>query len=241
MKKPVIGIITSLILFPLISCGGPKTYTVTWLNYDETVLETDTKVNKGDTPSYDGATPTKPSDETYAYDFVGWEPELTNVSKDVTYVATFNAVRLHKVRFLNYDNSPLYEAVIREDEIPQYKGTEPTKEEDLVNTYSFNGWTPEIGNITEDTAYVATYLAIPIVYYHVTFVNYDDSVLYEVEVREGREAIYQGETPTKPDDDEFKYEFEGWDKDLTSINAEVTAKATFKYIAKEPWGPIIWD
>ena len=77
-------------------------------------------------------------------------------------------------------------------------------------------------------------------YYHVTFVNYDDSVLYEVDVLEGTEAIYSGETPIKPEDDEFTYEFKGWDQDLTNIQAEMTTKAEYTYVAKENWGSIIW-
>ena len=77
-------------------------------------------------------------------------------------------------------------------------------------------------------------------YYHVTFINYDDSVLYEVDVLEGTEAIYSGETPIKPEDDEFVYEFKGWDQDLTNIQAEMTTKAEYSYTAKENWGSIIW-
>ena len=77
-------------------------------------------------------------------------------------------------------------------------------------------------------------------YYHVTFVNYDDSVLYEVDVLEGSEAIYSGETPIKPEDDEFTYEFKGWDQDLTNIQMEMTTKAEYSYTAKENWGSIIW-
>ena len=77
-------------------------------------------------------------------------------------------------------------------------------------------------------------------YYHVTFINYDDSVLYEVDVLEGTEAIYSGETPIKPEDDEFVYEFVGGDQDLTNIQAEMTTKAEYSYTDKENWGSIIW-
>ena len=76
--------------------------------------------------------------------------------------------------------------------------------------------------------------------YHVTFVNYDDSVLYETDVLAGSEATYVGETPTKPDDDEFTYEFKEWDKDLSSISGDVTTKAVYTAKGKEGWGPIIW-
>ena len=81
---------------------------------------------------------------------------------------------------------------------------------------------------------------IPVTYYHVTFVNYDESVLYEAEVEKGNEAIYRGETPTKEEDDEFTYEFDGWDKELTNIQSDTTFVATFKPVAKENWGSIHW-
>ena len=77
-------------------------------------------------------------------------------------------------------------------------------------------------------------------YHHVVFQNYDETVLYEVDVEEGHEAIYGGETPIKPEDDEFTYEFIGWDKDLTNILADVTTVAQYGYTAKENWGSIIW-
>ncbi len=77
-------------------------------------------------------------------------------------------------------------------------------------------------------------------YYHVTFVNYDDSLLYETDVLKGNDAEYKGETPVKPEDDEFTYEFVGWDKELTNIQSETTFKAEYKLIAKEGWGSIIW-
>ena len=77
-------------------------------------------------------------------------------------------------------------------------------------------------------------------YHHVVFQNYDETVLYEVDVEEGHEAIYGGETPIKPEDDEFTYEFTGWDKDLTNILADVTTVAQYGYTAKENWGSIIW-
>ena len=77
-------------------------------------------------------------------------------------------------------------------------------------------------------------------YYHVTFVNYDDSLLYEVDVKEGETATYVGETPTKPEDDEFTYEFSGWDKDLDNILSDLTTKAMYDAISKEGWSSIIW-
>ena len=79
-------------------------------------------------------------------------------------------------------------------------------------------------------------------YYHVVFQNYDETVLLEIDVLEGNEAVYSGETPTKPEDDEFTYEFEKWDQEdnLKVVTSDVTTKAVFTPTAKENWGPIIW-
>lgn len=72
-----------------------STATVTWKNYDGTVLETDSDVPVGTTPTYDGATPTRATDETYAYYFKGWDKEISPVNGDITYTATYEQTRFY--------------------------------------------------------------------------------------------------------------------------------------------------
>ena len=76
-----------------------------------------------------------------------------------------------------------------------------------------------------------------------TFLNYDDTFLYETMVFEGKEAKYSGKTPTRETElktDDFYYEFAGWDPDISCITSDLITHATFNYVAKENWGPIIW-
>lgn len=90
-----------------------ETYTVTWKNYDGTVLEVDENVEEGETPTYDGEDPTKPADFDYTYSFSGWNPEISEVSADVTYTAEFEqtAVPKYNISALNvigWDNVYVY-------------------------------------------------------------------------------------------------------------------------------------
>ena len=58
-------------------------------NEDETVLQF-SMVKSGETPSYQGATPTKAADAQYIYTFAGWTPEITTVTGNATYKATYS-------------------------------------------------------------------------------------------------------------------------------------------------------
>ena len=70
------------------SATDSTVHTVTWKNFDGTVLDKETYyVN--DTPSYKGDTPVKPSDDDYNYTFSGWTPAVSPVTADVEYTATY--------------------------------------------------------------------------------------------------------------------------------------------------------
>ncbi|MCQ2794019.1 MAG: leucine-rich repeat domain-containing protein [Bacilli bacterium] len=92
------------------------TFTVTWANYDGTVLETDTNVPYGSAPSYDGAEPTRPEDADKEYFFNGWG-KLSPVTSDVTYTAQYYDRSKHKTKDIHiecvgcvtsFNDSPTY-------------------------------------------------------------------------------------------------------------------------------------
>lgn len=66
-------------------------YTITWKNYDGTVLETDRAVPRGVMPTYNGPEPTRPASGSTTYFFNGWTPTIVECSGDKTYTATYIA------------------------------------------------------------------------------------------------------------------------------------------------------
>lgn len=85
-KRPLLLLVGLL----LPSCQNAEvSFTVTWVDDDGTVLETDRGVKEGSLPHYDGATPSKPADDFYTYPFLGWDKDLAPVTADVTYTATY--------------------------------------------------------------------------------------------------------------------------------------------------------
>ena len=117
-----------------------RTYTVTWKNSNGTVLETDTNVPYGTTPTYNGSTPTYNGQTSN-----GWVPAVSTVTGDVIYTATY--IPTYSVRF--YNGSTLLDTVtVEEHSAAVYTGVTPVNSDpDLV----FAGWDVDLTNIIANT------------------------------------------------------------------------------------------
>ena len=210
-------------------------YTVKFVDEDgETVLLAAAEYNYG-TPAADIVTPADPTKEAtaqYSYSFAGWDPEITEVTADVTYRATYTStVNKYTVTFVDEDG----ETVLLEAAEYDY-GTaaadivtpaDPTKEATAQYTFTFAGWDPELADVTADVTYKATYTST-VNEYTITFVNYDGSVLQTGKVKYGETPVYSGETPTRPATAEFTYTFTGgWDPAITAVTGDATYTAVY--------------
>lgn len=145
----------------------PKKFTVTWIDEDGTVLETDENVLYGTTPTYDGDEPEKAATAQYTYEFTGWTPEITPVTGDVTYKAVYTpTLRKYTVTWKDWDGEVLEtDKNVPYGTPPSYDGDKPEKAEDSEYTYEFVGWseTPNgdqldsLPLVTEDVTYYAVY------------------------------------------------------------------------------------
>ena len=205
-----------------------RTYTVTWANWDGTVLETDENVEYGAEPEYNGETPTKAADVQYTYTFNGWVPAVSPVTGDVTYTAVFTEkLNEYTVTWKNEDGTVLKSEQVAYGDTPVYSGETPTKAATAQYNYVFAGWTPEIVKVTGDVTYTATFDQM-LNTYTVTWKNWDGAVLETDEnVEYGTTPEYNGETPTKAADAQYTYTFKGWDTEIAEVTGDVTYTATF--------------
>ena len=70
-------------------------YTIVFVNEDGTELDRQV-LEYGTMPEYEGETPTKEPDEQFVYTFEGWSPQITTVSRDATYRATYSKRDKHE-------------------------------------------------------------------------------------------------------------------------------------------------
>ena len=144
----------------LATISDDDTFTVTWVNADGTVLETDESA-VCTLPSYNGATPTKAADAQYSYEFAGWAPLLTSVNADVTYTAVYTkTLRTYTVTWVNEDGTELEkDENVPYGTIPTYDSATPAKAATSQHTYEFAGWDKAVAAIQGDVTYTAAYEA----------------------------------------------------------------------------------
>ncbi|MBQ8042603.1 MAG: InlB B-repeat-containing protein, partial [Clostridia bacterium] len=170
--------------------------------------------------------PTKAADETYTYEFAGWTPEVEETVKgNAEYIATYKNTNIeYTIIFKNYDGTELSRKTYHYGdtvEIPE----NPTKAEDEIYTYEFDGWTPEVEETVKgDAEYTATFRNI-YKEYTIVFKN-DDGTELSSKVYHYGDTVEIPENPTKAADETYTYEFAGWTPEV-----EETVKGDAEYTA----------
>ena len=103
-----------------------NTYTVTRQDENWNILEIDENVEYGTVPTYDWGTPTKQSDWDYEYTFAGWEPTISEVKWNITYMEKFDAKEIEKQDVqdssVNNQDSEWEENIQNVDNTPSWNG-----------------------------------------------------------------------------------------------------------------------
>lgn len=210
-----------------------KRFTITWVTkpYDsEDYGLVEYEVNYKSTPKYLGTNPSRPMNDYYTYDFIGWTPELVPVTDDAVYVAQFQQKdRKYMITFQDEDGSVLEEALWKMGEVPVCVN-QPTPAGKIL------AWEPTIRAVTGDATYRATYTDELPSSYEIAFVNWNGETLKKEDgetdavytVNVGEIPVYDGATPTKPAIADKAFEFDGWTPDLAPVSEAVVYTAKFR-------------
>ena len=203
-------------------------YTVTWTDYDGTVLEVDENLDKGTMPEYNSDLPTREPNARYTYAFKAWSPQITPVERNITYMATYSAtVNTYTITWKDWDGSTL----LLEENVPYgtdlyYTGDFPTRENTDQASYNFDHWDPEPTTCSGDHVFTAVYTE-SVRRYFITWKDWDNRTLKVSSVPYGTVPVYDGFTPNRPDDEQYTYTFSGWSPEIVAVTGIATYTAQY--------------
>ena len=207
-------------------------YTVTFKNYDGSTLQEET-LEYGTLPKYKGEAPTREKTKEYTYTFKGWDKEITEVTNNQEYIATYTETKnKYNVKFTNYDGSILQEETLEYGIVPVYKGEVPTREKTDEYTYTFKSWNKEITEVTDNEIYIAVYKEEKNKY----------TVIYMDGEREyTRKEVNYGETVSEEVISKDHNIYRGWtlDGNIYDFNTPVTKNITIKSSFELVESPVI--
>ncbi len=229
--SPEISAVTSDAVYTAVFDSTLNKYTVTFVDEDGSVLQA--------AQAYDYGTlagsialpkaPEKPSSAETSYTFAGWTPEISDVTADVIYKATYSSTtNSYTIVFVN-EGETLQSSDIAYGIIPVYAGVTPTKPSSVRYMYNFKGWTPEISAVTSDAVYTAVFDST-LVRYYVQFLN-GENVLQADSLEYGILPSYNAAIPTKENSQAYSYSFKGWTPAISAVTSDVVYKAEFDSVA----------
>jgi uncharacterized repeat protein (TIGR02543 family) len=185
-------------------------YSVTFVDWDDVVLRTAQIVEYGS-----AAVP--PADPIRTgYTFIGWDQDYNAVAHDMTIKALYE-INKYTVTFVDYDG----ETVLKSEEVEH--GAAATAPDDPTREgYNFTGWDKAFDVVTGDLTVTAQYEEA-IVYFTVTYYDWDLTILGTEKVEEGKDAQGLNPEPTREG-----YTFTGWSKPLENITSDLNVQAQYK-------------
>ncbi len=191
----------------LAPADAPTECTVTFVDWDGTVLQTTT--TRPGTMVTPPENPVRPG-----YEFRGWDSnDYGWVISDLTITATYYE-DMYTVRFYDFDGTRLNEQQVRHGQAA-VAPADPAEREG----YTYAGWSEDFSNVTMDMNICAVFNPIM---FTVTFQDKDGSPLSTQQVQWGTAAV----APEAPEVE--GYEFVGWDTDFSCVKTDLFVKAVYQ-------------
>ena len=193
-------------------------YKVRFINEDGSVLQEET-LDYGSTPTYKKETPTKKRTEEYTYEFDKWSPEITKVTGNQEYKATYKATKnKYTVTYINegkeyHKETALYGNTIKNVENPTKEG------------YTFIGWydinDKKVNHPITVTKNMTLYSKYEINSYKVSYYNEGVKYIEDQKINYGENALKPNTNPSK-----IGYTFKYWSIKENGEEYEFSTKIT---------------
>lgn len=211
----------------------PERVTVAYYDSDRKTLLYMTRVEEGEEVCYKGKTPSKEADLYARYEFVGFFDESGNRVEDGTVLAadTYLYAQYREIP-MTYTvtfsvDGVLYTSTYVYGQMPN-PPTATEKASDERYHYVFNGWTPAVSYVTEDTVYEATYRQIERTY-QISFVA-KGTVLMQTELAYGAMPAFHGVQPKQEVTDSYIESFTGWTPALAAVTGDTVYTAVYQRV-----------
>ena len=234
----------------------PRKYTVTFLNYDMSVLGTAEVVYNG-TPSnatYLAAVapvtedPYKPDNSAFSFEFAGWRLQgassngFAQVKGNQTYIAQYTqTTKKYKISFVDDDGETvLHYLQLEYGQTPSYTWADPDDKQDVEWNYSFDHWDPSEFAVVEGAqTYTAVYNKTKRKY-TITWIDGNGATLKTDQVAYGETPEYSGATPQKASTSDHSYVFNNtWLPAIVPVVGEASYTAQFN--ETERTYRVTWD
>ena len=210
--SPALEEVTQAMTYTAVYREEAKTYTVTFKNEDNSVIET-RSYHYGETPVCMNQ-PTKENTAEFTY-ALRWTPQIQTVMADAEYTALFDATT--NKYSVTLQCSPSGAAVLSGGGLYEYNAS-ATLTATANEGYNFLGWSDNQGGlnttrqiaITEDVLLVANFECQTCDNVTIQWLDYDGTLLKTVSQAKGTATTYTGKTPTRPATSTTTYTFDGW-------------------------------
>ncbi len=233
---PAIAAVTGEATYTANFTEQTKTFTIKFVDEDgTTVLQTLENVPYGEMPVFSSNAPSKEKTAEYTYSWDpadGWTESIVAATADKTYTAKYTATKnKYDVKFEDAEGNIIGEVQnIEYGSTPTVPETNPSKPSSDGKDYVFAGWSPDpTKGITGETVYTPIFNEVGQTF-TVTFYDEDGTTVLQTltKVPYNTTPAYTGETPTKAETEDYKYDFDGWTPALAPVTADAVYTATYK-------------
>ena len=182
-----------------------KTFTVTFVDWDDTVIKTET-VSEG------GAANAPDDPVREGYTFIGWDGFFNEVNADITLKAEYE-INYYNVTFKNWDGTVVFSQAVA------WGTGADTPKSPYREGYTFTGWDKDYSVVKEDMVITAQF---EIVKYTVVFYGKGGDELSRQSV-DWKGAAVAPEAPAVEG-----YTFKGWDTDFSQVTTDLIVNAEYE-------------